>query len=92
MARCEHNRTISVSDVRCCVDCEQLLTGRGQRLNIFEFLEPAFLDAMNEIGRYGHKKYGADSFHTRALRGDTSRGSLRRTAPHQIAAHAQDDP
>jgi len=54
---------------------------------MFEFLDAKFLQAMNEIGEYGHAKYGAESFHTRALVGDTSR-TLERTGDEVIARHA----
>lgn len=55
-----------------------------------EFLDPKFLAAMNEIGRYGHEKYGAQSFHHRALKGDRSRGELDRTQAETIAGHANE--
>jgi hypothetical protein len=53
-----------------------------------EFLSAKFLEAMNDIGRYGHEKYGTDSFHHRALTGDTSRGDLLRARSSVIAEHA----
>lgn len=53
-----------------------------------EFVIPGFLEAMNDIGRYGHEKYGEQSFHNRAEHGDRSRGELLRTQPDHIAAHA----
>lgn len=31
----------------------------------YEFLDPDFLEAMNEIGRYGYEKYGKNSFQYR---------------------------
>lgn len=43
---------------------------------------------MNDIGRYGHEKYGKDSFHYRARMGDNSRGYLERTRPEAIRDHA----
>lgn len=43
---------------------------------------------MNDIGRYGHEKYGEFSFHNRALHGDSSRGDHPRTTPEAIATHA----
>lgn len=56
-----------------------------------EFLDEAFLAAMNEIGKYGHEKYGADSFHARAANGDRSRGTiLSRTSSQAIGQHAKD--
>lgn len=57
---------------------------------MYEFLNPAFLQAMNEIGGYGHEKYGKDSFHHRARTGDRSRGELDRTQPAEIAKHAKE--
>src|SRR5271170_1904035 len=57
----------------------------------YEFLDPGFLEAMNDIGRYGHEKYGKDSFHHRALVGDRSRGTiLERTSSAAIIKHSQD--
>ena len=52
------------------------------------FVIDAFVEAMNDIGRYGHEKYGADSFQSRRLAGDVSRGALLRTTPTAIRAHA----
>ena len=57
--------------------------------NQFEFLETAFLEAMNDIGRYGAEKYGEQSFQVRAERGDRSRNSTR-TQSFEIAKHARD--
>lgn len=54
----------------------------------YDFLLPAFLKAMNDIGEYGHQKYGEFSFHHRALSGDNSRGDHPRTLPEAIAGHA----
>jgi hypothetical protein len=55
----------------------------------YEFLSPAFLEAMNDIGRYGYEKYGEQSFQHRRLQGDTSRGDMERTTPEAIAEHAR---
>lgn len=56
-----------------------------------EFLDDAFLEAMNDIGKYGHEKYGANSFHHRARTGDRSRGKiLERTSSAAIGQHAKD--
>lgn len=52
------------------------------------FLNAKFLEAMNDIGRYGHEKYGEDSFNARAAKGDKSRGKLDRCQPGAIAGHA----
>lgn len=55
----------------------------------YSFLNAKFLEAMNDIGRYGSEKYGDDSFEARARRGDKSRGDiLSRTRPDAIAQHA----
>jgi len=56
--------------------------------NRYPFLDASFLEAMNDIGRYGHEKYGEDSFHHRATIGDRSRGTLTRTHPEEIERHA----
>jgi hypothetical protein len=53
----------------------------------YEFLEPAFLEAMNDIGRYGHEKYGENSYQNRREHGDKSRNSPRVTKD-ALAAHA----
>ncbi|MBU6231358.1 hypothetical protein KGP36_01715 [Patescibacteria group bacterium] len=45
----------------------------------YEFLEPGFLEAMNDIGRYGHEKYGKNSYQRRRELGDRSRSSKRVT-------------
>ena len=37
-------------------------------------LNPKFIAAMDDIGRYGLEKYGENSFEARARRGDKSRG------------------
>ena len=51
-------------------------------------LLPEFLEAMDDIGRYGALKYGTESFQYRRLEGDRSRGELARTKPEAIAQHA----
>lgn len=55
----------------------------------YKFLIPAFLELMNDIGRYGEEKYGADSFFQRMKAGDVSRGDLKRTQAQTIADHAR---
>lgn len=55
-----------------------------------EYLDAAFLEAMNDIGRYGDEKYGADSFHQRAKHGDRSRGKLERASSTVIGQHSKD--
>jgi hypothetical protein len=59
-------------------------------LTQYPFLNAKFLEAMNDIGRYGNEKYGKDSFHQRAKAGDRSRGTLDRAKPEVIAKHASD--
>lgn len=54
----------------------------------FNHLIPEFLQAMDDIGRYGAEKYGVDSFQHRRIEGDRSRGPLARTKPESIAQHA----
>ena len=56
----------------------------------YEFLDAAFLEVMNDIGRYGNDKYGADSFHQRAKNGDRSRGKLDRAKSEVIIQHSFD--
>lgn len=53
-----------------------------------EFLSEQFMDAMNDIGKYGHEKYGEQSFHYRRTQGDSSRGEMARTTSEAIAEHA----
>jgi hypothetical protein len=53
-------------------------------------LIPAFLEAMNDIGRYGFEKYGDLSFQYRRSQGDISRGPLKRCQPQTLADHAQE--
>lgn len=55
-----------------------------------EFLSTKFLEAMNDIGRYGNDKYGKESFHQRQKLGDRSRGSLSRAYSEVIASHARE--
>lgn len=54
----------------------------------YPFLNEKFLQAMNEIGEYGHQKYGDNSFHARAEKGDKSRGTLDRCSTDTIMKHA----
>ena len=55
---------------------------------MFYFLSENFVQAMDDIGRYGHEKYGEFSFYHRRAAGDNSRGDHPRTAPEAIASHA----
>lgn len=52
------------------------------------FLIESFMQAMDDIGRYGHDKYGEFSFHHRREVGDNSRGDHPRTTSAVIAEHA----
>lgn len=61
-----------------------------QLAQVLEFLDPEFLIAMSEIGKYGHEKYGEQSFQHRRKQGDMSRGSMERTQAVTIANHAED--
>lgn len=55
----------------------------------FEFLSEGFLRAMDDIGRYGHEKYGERSFHHRvAQRLPPSREGDPRKSAEAIADHA----
>ena len=56
----------------------------------FEFLNQKFLQAMNDIGRYGNEKYGENSFSARARVGDFSRGCLERCTTSEIGRHAKE--
>lgn len=56
----------------------------------YEFLSRRFLQAMNDIGRYGFEKYGPQSFHARRKQGDTSRGSWSRCSTTEIGEHVRE--
>jgi len=56
----------------------------------YRTLIPAFLQAMDEIGKYGFDKYGDNSFEARARKGDHSRGDMERTKPEEIGKHAHE--
>jgi hypothetical protein len=49
-----------------------------------EFLDDEFLALMNDIGRYGHEKYGADSYHNTGRKRGLSRQSTK-----ELLAHAR---
>jgi hypothetical protein len=53
----------------------------------YDFLSEDFLSAMNDIGRYGHEKYGKDSFQHRRISGDVGRGGIPRNAKQVIGDH-----
>ena len=79
---------------------EDTFDANGEPVRTFEMCEPGvpyceflnlkFLEAMNDIGRYGNDKYGPDSFHQRQQSGDRSRGKLARALPKEIAKHAHE--
>lgn len=70
-----------------CVYCDH--EQRCHPAMTYEFLSRSFLEAMNDIGRYGHEKYGDRSFQYRRLCGDTSRGDMERTKPEVIGEHVR---
>ena len=92
---CSHQRERIVELERLLVAAQAGIVRREENISVltsasrYEFLSPEFLELMNEIGRYGEEKYGADSFHARAQTGDRSRGSLLRTQKEQILNHAR---
>lgn len=50
-----------------------------------DFLSPKFLESMNDIGRYGHEKYGETCFHCKGVARD-----IPRKRAFQIAEHAEE--
>ncbi len=54
----------------------------------YEFLDPAFLRTMDDIGRYGFEKYGSASFHAKQQRQDHARDG--RLTSQVIADHARE--
>jgi hypothetical protein len=57
----------------------------------YPHLRSKFLEAMEDVGRYGEEKYRKNSFQSRAARGDTSRGPLTgRTSSRAIKQHIED--
>lgn len=57
--------------------------------NNFDCLSKKFLEAMNDIGAYGHSKYGVDSFQHRRISGDRSRW-MDRVEPEYIQKHVNE--
>jgi len=57
--------------------------------NPFPFLIEEFMQAMNDIGKYGFEKYGKDSFQSRVQIGDNSR-YMNRVEAAVILAHAKE--
>jgi hypothetical protein len=56
----------------------------------FGSLDTEFLEAMNDIWKYGLEKYEESSFQGRALKGNTSRPPIDRCKPEEIARHAKE--
>lgn len=71
-------------------ECNEGSSGNGgvSSALVTPFLSERFIRAMDDIGRYGHEKYGKFSFHHRREVGDNSRGDHPRTTPEAIAEHA----
>ena len=83
----------TVAEREIKLDAEDLLRRLGlaiKRIKELEdrshFLFTKFIEAMNDIGRYGHEKYGERSFHHRVDIGDRSRDE--RTRAFVIYEHA----
>lgn len=53
-----------------------------------EYLNANFLEAMNEVGRYGHARRAPHTFEERRRKGESLRGGLPRNESTSIAAHA----
>lgn len=56
----------------------------------YETLIAEFLEAMNDIGRYGTEKYGAKSFEAQIASGKEPERILDRTSRSEILHHAKD--
>ena len=56
---------------------------------LYPNLIPAFLQCMDEIGAYGHAKYGEQSFQHRRLQGNTSR-YMDRVEKNSLYNHSTD--
>lgn len=56
---------------------------------IAPYVDPGFIAVMNDIGRYGNDKYGPESFHQKAKRGDFTRGTNPRAQSAEIIRHSQ---
>lgn len=54
----------------------------------YEFLSTKFIEAMEDIGRHGHQKYGEKSIQHRLAVGDKSRIEGSRYTPVALAEHA----
>jgi hypothetical protein len=55
---------------------------------LYEHLIAEFLEAMDDVGRYGSEKYGSESFQQMAKRGERLR--IPRTHPQANMTHAHD--
>lgn len=68
-----------------CSRADDLLNDGG----VLQFVIPKFIEAMDDIGRYGEEKYGADSFRARAKLGIKTR-YLSRIQASVILQHVED--
>lgn len=85
--RAEKLKVVTHADHLAHVESQQ---AELERLKVTEFLIPEFLEAMADIGRYGFRKYGDQSFQARRLAGDNSRGPLERCKAENVCQHAKD--
>lgn len=56
--------------------------------NQYEYLDPAFLEALNELARLGFEKHGANSYHARRMAGDRTRSECMTVA--EIMRHSKE--
>jgi hypothetical protein len=56
---------------------------------MYKYLNPEFLKAMDEIGEYGFKKHGENSFQAAVLRGDGITRVIDRHSKHEIMKHCR---
>lgn len=54
------------------------------------YVDPGFIEVMNDIGRYGNDKYGTESFHQLAKRGIVDRGTHPRKQSSEIMRHSHE--
>lgn len=66
------------------IEFEEVLVPESKRA--YEHLLPIFLQAMDDIGRYGYEKYKEKSFQHKSLTGDRERDA--RVEPQALADHA----
>jgi hypothetical protein len=79
---------LSEDEMKQPIPCEYCFLKKEVERLSHPFLCPEFLEAMNDIGRYGHEKYGKMSFHHRRANGDHSR-DIQRTSTLVIRDHAR---